>query len=142
MVTPEIQESLLSTEHIGQAQVEVFVDNRLCEPPDSKQYLDLKSFRLRNLLLCKKSHNLLRASTNLSKWTGTFCKGQLRQEVNILQHEPIAVPLSLATASGSLHPTNKSVLANILTPNLCKCHTQLTLLSVHCWLSTWKAAWH
>ena len=34
---------------------------------------------------------------------------------NILQHELMTVRLSLATTSGSLHSTNKSVLANILT---------------------------
>ena len=34
---------------------------------------------------------------------------------NILQHELMTIPLSLATTDGSLHSTNKSVLANILT---------------------------
>ena len=34
---------------------------------------------------------------------------------NILQHELMTVPLSLATTCGSLHSTNKAVLANILT---------------------------
>ena len=32
---------------------------------------------------------------------------------NILQHELVTVPLSLTTTSGSLHSTNKAVLANI-----------------------------
>ena len=43
LVTPEIQESLLSGEHIGQAQMKVFVDKRLCEPPDSDHNLNLKA---------------------------------------------------------------------------------------------------
>jgi len=43
VVTPVIQESLLSAEHLGQSQMKVFVDKRLCEPPDSIQHLDLKS---------------------------------------------------------------------------------------------------
>ena len=34
---------------------------------------------------------------------------------NIFQHELMTIPLSLATTDGSLHATNKSVLANILT---------------------------
>ena len=34
---------------------------------------------------------------------------------NILQHELMAVLLSLATSSGNLHSADKSVLANILT---------------------------
>ena len=39
VVTPEIQESLLCAEHIGQAQLNMFVDKHLCEPPDSNQHL-------------------------------------------------------------------------------------------------------
>ena len=34
---------------------------------------------------------------------------------NILQHELMKIPLSRSTMDGSLHSTNKSVLANILT---------------------------
>ena len=37
---------------------------------------------------------------------------------NIIQHELMTVPLSLATTSGSLHSTNKAVLANILTQQM------------------------
>ena len=43
VVTPEIQEYLLSAEYIGQAQMKVFVDKRLCEPPDSDHHLNLKA---------------------------------------------------------------------------------------------------
>ena len=43
IVTPEIQESLLGAEHLGQAKLNMFVDKRLCEPPDSDQHLNLKS---------------------------------------------------------------------------------------------------
>ena len=34
VVTPEIQESMLSAEQLRQAQMKVFVDKHLCEPPD------------------------------------------------------------------------------------------------------------
>ena len=43
LVTPLIQESLLSAEHLGQAQMKAFVDKRLREAPESNQHLDLKS---------------------------------------------------------------------------------------------------
>ena len=43
VVTPGIQETLLSVEHLGQAQMKVFVDKRLCEPPDSDHHLNLKA---------------------------------------------------------------------------------------------------
>ena len=61
VVTPEIQESRLSAEHIGQAQMKVFVDNRLCEPPDSDHHLNLKAPIQRNkvktcILHCNHAH--------------------------------------------------------------------------------------
>ena len=59
--TPEIQESLLSAEHIGQAQIKVFVDKRLCEPPDCDHDLNLKAPIQKNkaktcILHCIHSH--------------------------------------------------------------------------------------
>ena len=61
VVTPEIQESLLSAEDIGQAQMNEFVDKRLCEPPDSEHHLNLKAPIQRNkaktcILHCIHSH--------------------------------------------------------------------------------------
>ena len=43
MVTTAIQESLLSAGHIRQAQMNVFLDKRMCEPPDSDHQLNLKA---------------------------------------------------------------------------------------------------
>ena len=40
------------------------------------------------------------------------------REVNILQHELMSVPLSLATSNGTLHSPNKSQLADILTKDV------------------------
>ena len=61
VVTHEIQESLLSAEHIGQAQMKVFVDKCLCEPPDSGHRLNLKAPIQKNkaktcILHCIHSH--------------------------------------------------------------------------------------
>ena len=61
MVTPEIQESLLSAEHIRQAQMKVFVDKRPCEAPDSEHHLHLKAPIQKNkakacILYCIHSH--------------------------------------------------------------------------------------
>ena len=44
VVTPEIQESLPSADHLGQgqAQTKFLVDKHLCEPPDSDHRLNLK----------------------------------------------------------------------------------------------------
>ena len=43
VVTPEIQESLLTAEHLGQAQMKAFVDQRLNVHPDGKQHLFLRA---------------------------------------------------------------------------------------------------
>ena len=43
VVTPEIQEYLLSAEHLGQANMKFFVDRHLCEPPESDHHLNLKA---------------------------------------------------------------------------------------------------
>ena len=43
VVTHDIQESLLSAEHLGQTQMKVFLDKRLCEPPYSDHHLYLKA---------------------------------------------------------------------------------------------------
>ena len=43
VVTPQIQESLLSAEHLVEEQMIIFVDKRLCEPPDSERHLNLKA---------------------------------------------------------------------------------------------------
>lgn len=40
VVTPVIQDFLLGAECIGQAQMNVFLDKRPCEHPDSDQHLD------------------------------------------------------------------------------------------------------
>ena len=61
VVTPEIQESLLSAEHIRQAQMKVFVDKRPCEAPDSEHHLHLKAPIQKNkakacILHCIHSH--------------------------------------------------------------------------------------
>ena len=42
-VTPEIQAYLLSAKHLGQAQMKVFMDKHLCDPPDSDHHLHLKA---------------------------------------------------------------------------------------------------
>lgn len=43
VVTPVNQAFLISTEHIGHKQMNVFLDKRPWDPPDSSTYLDLKS---------------------------------------------------------------------------------------------------
>ena len=52
---------------------------------------------------------------------------------NILWHELMAVPLSLTTTSDSLHSTNKSVMASILTQQV-EVPTNITVVEPSCLL--------
>jgi len=77
VVTPVIQESLLSAEHLGQAQMKFSVNKRLCVPPDGDQHLDLK------LHIQKKKANIFATfkSCNLPRTSKMF----IQQDRNILQ---------------------------------------------------------
>ena len=127
VVTPDIQESLLSAEHLGQAQMKVFVDKHLCEPPDSDHHLNLKAPIQKNKAKIFSSlyevvqpsnskQNIIKVDRNiLQRLITAHRAGREVNLENIIQHELMTVPLSFATTSGSLHSTNKAVLANILT---------------------------
>ena len=127
LVTPEIQDSLLSAELLGHEQMQVFVARRLCEPSDSDQHLNLKSPIHKNraktfsslyevVQPCRGKQDTIKVDRNiLQRLITAYRAGREVHLENILQHELMAVPLSLATTSGSLHSTNKSVMANILT---------------------------
>ncbi|KAK1895693.1 glycoprotein [Dissostichus eleginoides] len=129
VVTPEIQESLLG-EHLEQAQMKVFVDKRLCEPPDSDQHLGLKSPIRKNkaktfaslyevVQLSKNKQNTIKVDRQiLQRLVTVYRAGHKADLENVLQHELMPIPPSLAATNGSLHSTNKSVLANILTKHV------------------------
>ena len=126
-VTPESQESMLSTEHLGQAQMKVFVDKRLCEAPYSDHHLNLKAPIQTNkantfaslyevVQPSKGKKNIIKVGRNsLQRLITAYRAGREVNLGSIIQHELMTVPLSLATTSGSLHSTNKAELGNILT---------------------------
>ena len=107
--------------------MQVFVARRLCEPSDSDQHLTLKSPIHKNraktfsslyevVQPCRGNHDTIKVDRNiLQSLITAYRAGREVHLENILQHELMAVPLSLATTSGSLHSTNKSVMANVLT---------------------------
>ena len=105
----------------------VFVDKRLCEPPDSDHHLNLKAPIQKNeantfaslyedMQPYKGKQTSIQMDRNILQRLITACReGREVNLENTPQHELMAVPLSLATTSGSLHFTNKAVLANICT---------------------------
>ena len=126
MVTPAIHESLLAAESFGLSQMRTFVDKRLCQSPDSDMHLDLKAPIQKNkaktfaslyevVQVSKGKQNTIKVDRNILQHITANRRGRDVNLENILQHELITIPLSLATTDGSLHSTNKSVLANILT---------------------------
>ena len=125
LVTPDIQESVLSAEHLVQTQMKVFVDKRLCEPPDSDHHWNLKAPIQKNkantfsslyevVQSSNSKQNIIKVDRNiLQRLITAHRAGREVNLENILQHELMTVPLSFATTSGSLHSTNKAVLTNI-----------------------------
>ena len=127
MVTPEIQESLLAAECLGLSQMSTFVDKRLCQLPDSDRHLEMKAHIQKNkaktftslyevVKVSKGKQSTIKVDRNIVQRLITdYRAGRDVILDNILQHELMTIPLSLATTDGSQHSTNKSVLANILT---------------------------
>ena len=96
----------------------IFVDKRLCEPPDSEHHLNLKAPIQKNkpktfaslyevVQPSKGKQNIVKLDRNiLQRLITAYRAGREVNLENILQHELMPVPLSLATTSGSLHSTN------------------------------------
>ena len=107
--------------------MKVFVEKRLCEPPHSDHHLNMKALLQKNKATIfaslyevvqpsKGKQNIIKVDRNILQRIVTAYR-EVR-EVNLennLQNELMTVPLSLATTRGSLHSTNRAVLANILT---------------------------
>ena len=156
MVTPEIQESLLAAESLGLSPMRTFVDKRLCQPPDSDMHLDLKApiqkIKAKTFAslyevvkVSKGKQNTIKVERNiLQRLITAYRAGRDVNLENILQHELMTIPFPLATTDGSLHSTNKSVLANILTQqveNISKCRSRWRQLFAHWWPSTFDGTW-
>ena len=107
--------------------MKVVVDKRLCEPPDCAHHLNLKATIQKNKAKTFASlyevvqppegkQNIIKVDRNILQRRITAYRAGCEVNLeNIIQHELMIVPLSLATTSGSLHSTNTAVLANILT---------------------------
>ena len=140
VVTPVIQESLLSAEYLGQGQMKVFVEKRLCEPANSHQHLELKSPIQKNnaktfaswyevVKPSKGRQDTIKVDWNILQRLITAYRAERELNLeNILQHELMTVPLSLATTNGSLHTLHQQVCVskhtNARSPNTCKCYTR------------------
>ena len=130
LVTVSIQESLLGAECLGKKQLNEFVEKRICLAPDNDQHVDLKAPIHKNKALTfaslytvvqdvKGKQNTIKMDRNiLQRLITVYRAGREVNLDNILQHELMSVPLSLASTNGTLHSPNKSLLADILTKDV------------------------
>ena len=106
-----------------------FVEKRICLP-DNDQHFDLKAPIRKNKAVTfaslyivvqdvKRKQSTITMDRNIfQRLIIAYMTGRKVNLENILQHELMSVPLSLATINDTLHSPNKSLLANILTKNV------------------------
>jgi hypothetical protein len=111
--------------------MKIFVDRRLCQSPESDRHLDLKSpikknkaktfvslYEVQNPSTKGKQDTIKVDRNILQRLLTAYRAGRQVNLENILKHELMTIPLSLANTDGSLHSTNKSILANMLTKDV------------------------
>ena len=131
IATDRIKESLLNAGNLGQLQLESFVKERLLTDINDNQsalkplneplernkaetFSNLYDIEKKNAITDKGTH--LKADRNVMQ--RLVCAYASRRPVdlsNIVQHELMSVPISLAETSGSLRTGNKALLAECLT---------------------------
>lgn len=140
VVTQEIQKSLLNAQGLGAEQMKVFINKRLCEPPQSEHHLNIRAPIKKNKAktftslyevapVSKNKQKAVKADrTILQRLLTAYKAGRKVNLEQILKHELMIVPLALASTTGSLHSTNKSILMGILTKNV-PVHSNINIAS-------------
>ena len=132
VATEGIRQSLLCAENLGQEQLEDFVAQRLVQPPDSPGHTEFHSPLHRNKAqtfstlydVDKESNKTVKEKTVkadrgiLQRLVIAYEAGRPVNLQQILQHELMPVPISLAAMNGSLLSGNKSLLADTLASNV------------------------
>ena len=150
LATEEIQKSLLSAKHLGQQQVEGFVNQRLIEPfrpaQQSEEQGKVKPMvhfsdtmhrnnpptfdNLYHVAKGSKEKNkniIFRADRNVLQRLLVACQaGREVDLLSVLSHEWMPVPVSLAEMNGRLRTGQKAVLTNILIKDI-ECPKQIEL---------------
>ena len=133
LATDKIQESLLHAREHGQHQLDEFVHDRLLVPPDSTAtshplydpirknkaptFEDLYEVTQQNTE--KNKRIVLKADQRfLQRLVTTYAAGRSVDLDNILNHELLPVPISLAEMNGTLRTGNKALLGDILTSGI------------------------
>ena len=133
LATAEIQKSLLSARTLGKEQQQEFVEKRLLVSSENeKPTLPIQEPIKRNNALTfeslydivkdskeKDKRVVMKADRNMLLHLITaYESGRQVDLANILKHELLPVPVSLAEMNGTIRTGNKSILAEILTTNI------------------------
>ena len=120
VATPEIQQSLLSAEELGQSKLDTFVEERLVNSTVKFRDRMQKSNPLTFKSLYKVSNRdakgkvtILKADrTILQQLATAFQAGRKVDLHHVLQHELMNIPISIANCDGSLRTGSKAILAD------------------------------
>ena len=123
VATPEIQESLLSAEELGQSKLDIFVEERLMNSIVKFRDRLQKSNPLTFMSLCEVSNGdpkgkvtTVKANrTILQRLVTAFQAGRKVDLHHVLQHELMNIPISIANCDGSLQTRSKYILGDVIT---------------------------
>lgn len=130
LATDEIQNSLLHAERLGQEQLNHFVENRLMNHPDAPTEMKfhdplakMKAPTFASLYIAHKDvkakEKTIKADRSILQRLITAYESGRRVNLHqVLQHELMPVPISLAETNHSLRSGDKSVLADVLTSGI------------------------
>ena len=123
VATPDIQESLLSAEELGQSKLDTFVEERLVNSTvkfrdrlQKSNPLTFKSlYEVSNKDTKGKVTTLKADRTILQRLVTAFQAGRKVDLQHVLQHELMNIPISIANCDGSLRTGSKAILADVIT---------------------------
>ena len=110
--------------------MKVFIDQRLCNPQGSEKHISIKSPMQKNKAMTfstlyevvppfKSKQNTIKVDRNILQRLITAYKAGCKVNLeDVLKHELMTVPLSLAKTNGNSHSTNKALLSAVLTQDV------------------------
>ncbi|KAG1682470.1 Retinal homeobox protein Rx1 [Nymphon striatum] len=139
--TADVEQSLLKAEQLGQNQLETFVKDRMADkkvnfrdPLQKTKALTFASLYTVHVAsnASKGKMETLKADRNFTqRLLMAYRAGRPVDLNNILNHELMKVPVSIADTSGTLRTGTKSILFDVLTKNV-SCPTEITISESSC----------
>ncbi|KAG1647324.1 Down syndrome cell adhesion molecule-like protein 1 [Nymphon striatum] len=141
VATADVEQSLLKAEQLRQNQLEAFVKDRMADkkvnfrdPLQNTKALTFASLYTVHVAsnASKGKMETLKADRNFTqRLLMAYRVGRPVDLNNILNHELMKVPVSIADTSGTLRTGTKSILFDVLTKNV-SCPTEITISESSC----------